>query len=103
VARHTDLRAVGLDDITAHYVPTLAAWRANVTRHASQLQAMGYDARFQRLWEMYLAYCEAGFAERRIQDIQLLLAKPRFREEPLAGQSRGARVNIRALSASSSS
>jgi len=102
VAKHTDLRAVGLDDITAHYVPTLAAWRDNVQRHASQLDAMGYDEHFRRLWEMYLAYCEAGFAERRIQDIQLLLAKPGFREEPLASQSRGARVNIRALSTSSS-
>ncbi len=103
VARHTDLRAVGLQDITAHYVPTLATWRENVARHASQLEAMGYDRRFRRLWEMYLAYCEAGFAERRIQDIQLLLAKPGFRDEPLARQSRGLRVNIRALSASSSS
>jgi cyclopropane-fatty-acyl-phospholipid synthase len=102
VARHTDLRAVGLDDITAHYVPTLAAWRSNVARHASQLHAMGYDDRFRRLWDLYLAYCEGGFAERRIQDVQLLLAKPRFRDEPLAAQSRGLRVNIRALSASSS-
>ncbi len=102
VARHTDLRQIGLDDITAHYVPTLAAWRENMARHASELAAMGYDERFQRLWEMYLAYCEAGFAERRIQDVQLLLAKPQFRDEPRAAQSRGVRVNMRALSASSS-
>jgi cyclopropane-fatty-acyl-phospholipid synthase len=102
VARHTDLRQIGLDDITAHYVPTLAAWRENMARNASELAAMGYDERFQRLWEMYLAYCEAGFAERRIQDVQLLLAKPQFRDEPRAAQSRGLRVNMRALSASSS-
>ena len=38
-----------------------------------------YDERFRRLWELYLSYCEGGFRERRIQDVQLLLAKPRFR------------------------
>jgi len=32
-----------------------------------------------RLWRLYLAYCEAGFAERRIGDYQLLLAKPGYR------------------------
>jgi cyclopropane-fatty-acyl-phospholipid synthase len=32
-----------------------------------------------RLWDLYLAYCEAGFRERRIRDVQLLLAKPRWR------------------------
>jgi cyclopropane-fatty-acyl-phospholipid synthase len=31
------------------------------------------------MWELYLSYCEGGFRERRIQDVQLLLAKPRFR------------------------
>ena len=38
-----------------------------------------YDERFRRLWELYLSYCEGGFRERHIQDVQLLLAKPRFR------------------------
>ncbi len=102
LARRTDLRTVDLQDITAHYVPTLATWRQNIASHTEQLEALGYDERFRRLWQMYLAYCEAGFAERRIQDVQLLLAKPEFRDEPLAAQSLGLRVNMRALSASSS-
>ncbi len=42
-------------------------------------RALGYDERFRRMWELYLAYCEGGFRERRIQDVQLLLAKPQFR------------------------
>jgi cyclopropane-fatty-acyl-phospholipid synthase len=84
VAKHTDLRFVGLEDITAHYVPTLRAWRANLEESAEELRQRGYDDHFQRLWRFYLAYCEAGFAERRIRDLQLLLAKPRFREEPSA-------------------
>ena len=43
-----------------------------------RLSGLGYDDRFQRIWTLYLAYCEGGFAERRICDIQLLLAKPRW-------------------------
>ena len=76
VARRTDLQAVGLRDITASYVHTLRRWRENFAAHGGELDRMGYDQRFQRLWTLYLAYCEGGFAERRICDVQLLLAKP---------------------------
>ncbi|MDO8212993.1 cyclopropane-fatty-acyl-phospholipid synthase family protein [Conexibacter sp. CPCC 206217] len=79
----TDLRNVRLEDITAHYVPTLAAWRANFLAAWDELRLCGYDERFRRVWELYLAYCEAGFAERRIQDVQVVLAKPAFQREPL--------------------
>jgi cyclopropane-fatty-acyl-phospholipid synthase len=81
VARHTDLRFIGLEDISAHYVPTLRAWRQNLEQSADELTRRGFDQQFQRLWRFYLAYCEAGFAERRIRDVQVLLAKPAFREE----------------------
>lgn len=79
----TDLRSVRLDDITAHYAPTLRAWRERFLAAWPELVEHGYDERFRRVWELYLAYCEAGFEERRIQDVQLMLAKPRFRAEPL--------------------
>jgi cyclopropane-fatty-acyl-phospholipid synthase len=81
LARHTDMRVAGLDDITAHYVPTLRAWRDNLGNAATELERRGFDERFQRLWAFYLAYCEAGFAERRIRDAQMLLAKPAYRWE----------------------
>jgi len=76
LARRTDLRLVGLEDLTAHYVRTLRGWRERFAANAPELERFGYDKRFRRLWELYLAYCEAGFAERRIRDVQLLLAKP---------------------------
>jgi hypothetical protein len=53
-----------------------SAW---VEAARSRLEALGYDERFRRLWRMYLAYCEGGFAERRIGLVQMLLAKPRCR------------------------
>jgi cyclopropane-fatty-acyl-phospholipid synthase len=79
VARRTDMQAVRLEDLTPHYVETLRRWRKTFTAHAHSLAQLGYDERFRRLWTLYLAYCEAGFAERRICDVQLLLAKPRSR------------------------
>ena len=78
VARHTDLQLAGLHDITSSYVETLRRWRANFDAHREELQGRGYDERFQRIWNLYLAYCEGGFAERRICDVQLLLAKPQW-------------------------
>ena len=83
VARVTDFRQVHLEDITAHYAITLARWRERFLNGADCLSELGYDERFRRLWELYLSYCEGGFRERRIQDVQLLLAKPRNRTEPL--------------------
>jgi len=81
VAGQTDMRFIGLEDITAHYVPTLRAWRSNLEENAEELERRGFEAQFQRLWKFYLAYCEAGFAERRIRDLQVLLEKPEFREQ----------------------
>jgi cyclopropane-fatty-acyl-phospholipid synthase len=79
VARRTDLQVVNLEDITPHYVLTLNRWRERFAAHRDELAALGYDERFQRLWTLYLCYCEAGFAERRICDLQLVMAKPRCR------------------------
>jgi cyclopropane-fatty-acyl-phospholipid synthase len=84
LARRTDMRAVDLEDLTPHYVETLRRWHRNFAGAVDELARRGYDERFRRLWTLYLAYCEAGFAERRICDIQLVLAKPRAR---LAGRA----------------
>ncbi len=78
LARRTDMHVLDLEDLTGDYVLTLQEWRRNVDASTARLEQLGYDERFRRLWRMYLAYCEAGFAERRIGDVQLLLAKPAF-------------------------
>jgi cyclopropane-fatty-acyl-phospholipid synthase len=79
LAKRTDMQAAGLEDLSPHYVETLHRWRVNFTAHAAPLAELGYGERFRRIWTLYLAYCEAGFAERRICDIQLLLTKPHAR------------------------
>jgi cyclopropane-fatty-acyl-phospholipid synthase len=79
LSRRTDMQTIHLEDITSHYVETLRRWRQRFLAGAPELGQLGYDERFRRVWTLYLAYCEAGFAERRICDLQLLLAKPRWR------------------------
>jgi cyclopropane-fatty-acyl-phospholipid synthase len=89
IRRNTDLQWLDVEDLTADYVLTLRHWRERFVAARPQLEAAGYDRGFQRLWELYLRYCEAGFTERRITDVQALFAKP------------GYRVNMRPLMASS--
>ncbi|MGZ4268274.1 MAG: class I SAM-dependent methyltransferase [Solirubrobacteraceae bacterium] len=79
LAERTDMRTAHLEELTPHYAETLRRWRANVEAHAEELDALGYDERFRRVWWMYLCYCEAGFAEHRIGLVQAVLAKPRWR------------------------
>lgn len=89
LSRRTDLRIASVQDLTPHYVPTLRSWRQRLLRHAEELSQLGYDQRFQRTWTLYLAYCEAGFAERRIGDVQLLLIKPEHQADGLPGSGAG--------------
>jgi cyclopropane-fatty-acyl-phospholipid synthase len=76
LARRTDLRLTHFEDFGLDYAETLRRWRANLD--SERLEQLGYDERFARLWRLYLCYCEAGFAERRIGVAQALLAKPRW-------------------------
>jgi cyclopropane-fatty-acyl-phospholipid synthase len=79
VARETDLRQLHLEDITSHYAETLRHWRERFLAASGRLGKLGYDERFRRLWELYLSYCEGGFRERRVQDVQIVLGKPGYR------------------------
>jgi cyclopropane-fatty-acyl-phospholipid synthase len=88
LARGTDLRLADLHELTPHYAETLRRWRANLERAADQLDRLGYDARFRRLWQLYLAYCEAGFEEGRIGVVQMLLGKPGWRPSIAAAPDR---------------
>lgn len=60
VAR-SGLRLVEHEFFAASYATTLSVWRSRFQAAWPQLQAMGYDENFRRVWDYYLAYCEAGF------------------------------------------
>ena len=76
VVENTNMQVVGLEDITRHYADTLADWRKNFFAEIDRVRTLGFDDVFERMWEYYLCYCEAGFRERMISTIQVLMAKP---------------------------
>lgn len=75
-SRASDLSLLRLEEIGPHYVRTLAEWRANLAARAEEARRLGFDDELLRLWDFYFAYCEGGFAERRLGDVQLVLERP---------------------------
>ncbi|MEE2783862.1 MAG: cyclopropane-fatty-acyl-phospholipid synthase family protein [Pseudomonadota bacterium] len=69
----SELRDIGVD-----YAKTLRCWSKRFTDCSEQLATMGFDERFQRLWQFYFSYCEGGFRERAISDVQVV-----FNNQPI--------------------
>jgi cyclopropane-fatty-acyl-phospholipid synthase len=90
IRKASDFRMVHVEDIGPHYATTLRQWRLRFLARLDEVRALGCDDRFIRLWEYYLCYCEAGFAERYIGDVQLVLARPQCRRAPILGDLGGA-------------
>jgi len=65
-----------LDDMSQDYARTLRTWRETFNRHAVDMQSLGFDERFLRKWNYYLAYCEAAFAMRNISVVQTVHTRP---------------------------
>lgn len=76
VTAGTDMRLFHLEDITHHYARTLRQWRDRFFYRLSDVRQLGYPDEFIKMWEYYLCYCEAGFSERYIGDVQMLFTKP---------------------------
>ena len=81
--RSSDLALTHLEDFGQSYALTLKAWRERFMAKLPQVRAQGFDGRFIRMWEFYLAYCEGGFRERSIGVAHLLMAKPGNRSAAL--------------------
>jgi cyclopropane-fatty-acyl-phospholipid synthase len=83
LARTTDLYLLHLQDIGPHYATTLRHWRERFMARRDEAAALGYPESFARMWEFYLSYCEGGFLERALGNVQMLLAKPAARRAAL--------------------
>jgi len=75
IKNKTDLSMIDMEDITRHYASTLNKWRKNFMKVLPEVREMGYSRAFINMWEFYFLYCEAGFLERNIGDVQLVFAK----------------------------
>jgi cyclopropane-fatty-acyl-phospholipid synthase len=58
------------------YAETLRRWRTQFLASDGPLRQLGFDTRFMRIWEFYLAYCEAAFATGNTSVVQFTLHKP---------------------------
>jgi cyclopropane-fatty-acyl-phospholipid synthase len=78
LAAHTRLAVVETRELGPHYARTLALWRERFLANWDRLEG-SFDETFKRMWEFYLAYCEAGFRARYLGVSQLGLTRaPRF-------------------------
>lgn len=66
----------GDSGFAAHYALTLAEWRHRFEAVWPEIRQLGFDERFRRMWNYYLAYCEVGFSLGRIDLKQVALARP---------------------------
>ena len=74
--RRTDFRIEWARDIGLHYARTLRCWREQFLSRLPEVRRLGFDDRFIRMWEFYLASCEAAFSVREIGDLQIVMARP---------------------------
>ncbi len=75
IGRATTMRMIGLEDFSQDYADTLCHWRVEFMKRLDDVKALGFDDAFIRLWHFYLCYCEAAFAERRCNSLQVMFAK----------------------------
>jgi len=83
VATVSNLRLFHLEDITPHYAKTLRRWRERFFDKIDRIKGLGFGENFVRMWDFYLSYCEAGFAERYIGNVQMVFTKPLCRRDPI--------------------
>ena len=75
IGEQTQLQLRDFHDITGSYEKTLSEWRQRFVANLPKVSEQGYDNTFIRMWEFYLCYCEAGFAEKSIGTSQLLFER----------------------------
>ena len=74
--RPTTLRVAERRSLGPDYARTLAHWRRTFLDRWETVAALGFDETFRRMWEFYLAYCEAGFAVGYLDVFQMQLRRP---------------------------
>ncbi|WP_310733461.1 cyclopropane-fatty-acyl-phospholipid synthase family protein [Colwellia sp. BRX10-3] len=75
LTEYTDLVTESISDIGLDYAKTLAHWREAFLKSWPELNPLGYDEKFKRLWLYYLAYCEGAFLERSTSTVHLVARK----------------------------
>jgi len=72
---HTNLQVTAQRELGPHYARTLQLWRERFISQWPEIRRLGFDETFRRMWEFYLAYCEAGFRTGYLGVSQLQIAR----------------------------
>ena len=70
------LSVVDVESIGVHYAPTLASWQQRFMENLGRVRQLGFSEAFIRKFLYYLSYCEAGFATRTLDDLQIVFSRP---------------------------
>jgi cyclopropane-fatty-acyl-phospholipid synthase len=93
LARCTKLALTHIESLGMHYAHTLAAWHERFRQNIASVRQLGFDERFVRMWDFYLAWSEGAFRERYVNLAQVVLAKQGTQREllgdPVAAQAAG--------------
>jgi cyclopropane-fatty-acyl-phospholipid synthase len=73
--RHTSMHVTNIRPMGRHYEHTLRLWRERFVGRRQEVHRLGFDDRFLRMWEFYLAYCEAGFRTGYLDVAQIRLER----------------------------
>ena len=76
LATHTQLRIHERLDLGQHYARTLRMWRDTFDANWETIRRQGFNETFRRMWEFYLAYCEAGFRTGYLNVSQMAMSRP---------------------------
>ncbi len=77
LTRHTPFVVKHVESIGPHYALTLARWKEEFLKNRQKIIERGFSEGFIRRWEYYFSYCQAGFAQHYIDDLQIVLTRPR--------------------------
>ncbi|MBN2842280.1 MAG: DUF1365 family protein [Sedimentisphaerales bacterium] len=77
LTRHTSFVIKQVESIGPHYALTLEQWKNRFIANSQKIIALGFDDCFIRRWEYYFSYCQAGFTRQYIDDLQIVLTRPR--------------------------
>jgi cyclopropane-fatty-acyl-phospholipid synthase len=76
INRTGELTMLNLKEMGLHYAKTLEIWKKKFNENLNEVRKLGFDERFIRKWNYYLSYCEAAFAMRNINVMQMVYTRP---------------------------
>ncbi|MHC5179751.1 MAG: DUF1365 family protein, partial [Planctomycetota bacterium] len=77
---HTSFVVKHVESIGPHYALTLARWKERFLENRERIIGLGFSESFIRRWEYYFSYCQAGFTEHYIDNLQMIITRPRNRD-----------------------